>query len=681
MLVNRDVMLLGSRKLTLCNGRTPTGRRFGVPGGNGSAIRNFSLELLEPRTLLAGVTLITHGYEPTSDDLPGWVSSMANSVASRAGPGTAIYDLRVALNSSGVAQVASFTQVSGPLFSASENGQAVIMLDWADASGLILSYTNTATIAQLVEPYLMDADPSLGITSPLADLPIHLIGHSRGASVVSQLAMDLGQSGIWVDQLTTLDPHPVDPDPAVDVYSNVVFADNYYETDSLTPGHAIAGAYNVNLSGVFPSGLIDQHEDVHAYYDGTVDTSASDDGDGITIDPAWYDFQGTGPRDETGFYYSLIGGGTRPADGIGIGPGSTAARVVVPNVTGSPWANVEDVQLTNSGSQFQIGQSLHGRFLFQDSDSAPNVSLWLDSDQNPLDGSTSYEVANPSLRGGTSDQTVQLNMSGVPAGQYYLMANIQNSQSTRYAYDSTPITLTNPAAALESSVNVVQSDIAAVAGQRSNCSVSVSTTNDGDSLFHGRQKLQLFASIDQTLDSSDTPLKSRTEPLNLKADSEKILTLNVPLPKTLAAGTYYILAELTDLAGSQTLLADGTVTLATPIIQLSDSVAVTQTRAQIAATLVISNGGNIIATGKLQLDFFARPVGTSGPSDVALPTYTPMIYIKPQESKPLKKRMNPSKTLAAGQYLLVAELLPDRVFNIGELPAIAAVSVGMFTVG
>ena len=40
--------------------------------------------------------------------------------------------------------------------------------------------------------------------------PVDLIGHSRGASLNTELARKLAERGIWVDDFTSLDPHPVD---------------------------------------------------------------------------------------------------------------------------------------------------------------------------------------------------------------------------------------------------------------------------------------------------------------------------------------------------------------------------------------------------------------------------------------------------------------------------------------
>lgn len=407
------------------------------------------VETLEGRVLLAGVTLITHGWELTSDR-PGWLDSMADAIVASAGPATSVYDMRIARNSAGTsASVVYFGLISGPGFSDSSNADAVVMLDWADASGVDFNdYFSTGDLAsQLVAPLLTETDPSIGINEPLADVPIHLIGHSRGASLVSELAKDLGQSGIWVDQLTTLDPDPVNSDPPVTIYDNVTFADNYYQTDELEfHGSYVAGADNTNLSGVFQDGTGD-HTDVHAYYDGTISQSAPDDGDGTPIYSNWYNYAGTGPRSSVGFNWSAIGGGPRPSDGLSSAFGGSVSSPAVPNVSGTQWANIDDVTLTDSGSQFKVGQPLNVTFRYEDASSTPTISLYLDNDQSPFDGA-GYQVESSTRTSGASvyqpSSPLPLDTSGVPAGQYFLYAKITDGTDTRFAYDTTPITLTNP---------------------------------------------------------------------------------------------------------------------------------------------------------------------------------------------------------------------------------------------
>ena len=111
---------------------------------------------------------------------------------------------------------------------------------------------------------------------PLAELPLHLVGHSRGGSVVTEMARLLGAQGVWVDQVTTLDPRPVSAlgDAAVTTYTNVLFADNFWQTmgDGLIVpnGQFVFGAYNrklLDLNGGYSS----SHSDVHLWYHGTID--------------------------------------------------------------------------------------------------------------------------------------------------------------------------------------------------------------------------------------------------------------------------------------------------------------------------------------------------------------------------------------------------------------------------
>ena len=132
-----------------------------------------------------------------------------------------------------------------------------------------------------------------------------MIGHCTRASLISEMASDPGTMGIWVDQLTTLDPVPVPPDPAVTVRSNTIFADNYYETQALTHGTSIKGALNVgplSLGGAY--GILDgnQHGDDHLFYQGTIDLSSNASDGSENVVNSWYANNHLS-RGTTGFYY------------------------------------------------------------------------------------------------------------------------------------------------------------------------------------------------------------------------------------------------------------------------------------------------------------------------------------------------------------------------------------------
>ncbi len=246
----------------------------------------------------------------------------------------------------------------------------IIELDWSADTGLgiLTPYFSTTQVANFVVPYLLtNALPGLG--GPAAQLPFHLIGHSRGGSLVSEIARVLGQAGVWVDELTTLDPDPVGSDPAALPANNVVFADNYYETaDFPASGTAVTGAYNLNITNVDPS-----HTGVHAYYDGTIDLTATNDGDGTTISPSWY----VAPfpaRSATGYVYSRIVGVARPTVGVGANFGGSGSRVADPAV-GSQWANIGDI--VPASSTAITGEALLISFQFEDRDTPqPSNGSW-----------------------------------------------------------------------------------------------------------------------------------------------------------------------------------------------------------------------------------------------------------------------------------------------------------------
>src|SRR3954466_4003628 len=138
-------------------------------------------------------------------------------------------------NKSGDLAVSSFTRDSGqkPLDETTD-AEMIVKLDWGAVSG---GDVLTQDVASVVADYMIRGH---GDVPPLVSMPIHLIGHSRGASLVVALSQDLGKRGIWVDHLTSLDPRPIDidlpfglshSDAKMRTYDNVVFADNYWRTD------------------------------------------------------------------------------------------------------------------------------------------------------------------------------------------------------------------------------------------------------------------------------------------------------------------------------------------------------------------------------------------------------------------------------------------------------------------
>lgn len=407
------------------------------------------LEALEPRTMLSGVTLITHGFQPLSSARPEWLDTMATAIAERVGSDAAIYAMRIDRTGSGDAdRVSKFDLLSGSPPSISSTGETVVLLDWADSSGIFLDYTSTATIAQLALPFLTNAIPTRGIDRPLAESPIHLIGHSRGTSVVTHLAGLLGVQGIWVDQVTTLDPHPVSPDPAAVLFQNVVFADNYFQQDDLTTfGLPVAGSFETNLTPIVPD-----HSLIHTYYHGTVDTDATNDGD-AAIQPSWYTHVNplTGPRNAIGYHYSRIGRGNRFAGAAvnGLHPlfGLSNASRVPLDLSNATWPSLIALGVNDADRTYVAGEPIHPVPFYADVDSGGQIAYFLDKDTNPYN--TDEVVLGLHDYDPTGEQVLfthpSFSTAGASPGTYHVYAQIADSNGlTRFMYTSGTVEIVAP---------------------------------------------------------------------------------------------------------------------------------------------------------------------------------------------------------------------------------------------
>ena len=135
----------------------------------------------------AGVSIVTHGFvgDPGSEH-PAWVSAMANgiaAVANRNGGNAAIYEMEIArsVDHPLQMQVISFFLKSGQPPQQNPNSEVIIELYWNRvADNAIYIGANSTEIATAVVPFLVNATTVPDLPTPLAQMPIHLIGHSRG---------------------------------------------------------------------------------------------------------------------------------------------------------------------------------------------------------------------------------------------------------------------------------------------------------------------------------------------------------------------------------------------------------------------------------------------------------------------------------------------------------------------
>ncbi|NQU22401.1 MAG: hypothetical protein HQ567_14070 [Candidatus Nealsonbacteria bacterium] len=433
-------------------------------------VARLGFERLEHRRLLSGVTLITHGFNSSVDD---WVTAMADAIGGR--PDLDVDQPRYVVevtdpgHDGGPLSVVN-TSRSGPLPTGPETEwpEIVVLLDWSDVAGTLFGsdQRSTADVAAAVADALVAPNFLAELPVPVAQFPLHLIGHSRGGSLVGRLARDLGRYGVWVDQVTTLDPHPVDGqgepylptqwnwgDASMVGWENVVFWDNYWRTEGDHAidftGEPIAETYDLQLvESVLAGANSMDHSDVHLWYHGTIDTSTDPPAnDGFYAVPSgWYG--GVHPlRTESGYALSRVVGGPRPAEGLSRALGGTADRASV-DLTGASWPNVLELRVDTTSLDFIAGESIPVTYHYQDVDSDATLSFTFDPDRNPLNGNElaaseqMVSTTGPALVAAVGD----LPTSGVSAGVYYVAAKIADADGhARFAYTGNPITLSEPA--------------------------------------------------------------------------------------------------------------------------------------------------------------------------------------------------------------------------------------------
>ena len=420
------------------------------------------VSFLTPIIVFAGgVCFITHGWQ---GDM-AWVEDAGDKLISRNGGSSIVSEYRIILSSTGF----SIINPNGVQFGSNANttGYAVVKLDWTEFAGEVITYpdliatVDTGSIAEDLVAILLNYSDT---TRKLLASPIHLIGHSRGGSLVGAMAKELGNYGYWVDQVTFLDPHPVENTVFTDdwgeeemsVPGNVIFADNYYREGGIIHpnGEYVNSAYNIQLKNNYfddtwyqwdtELGYESEHSDVHAWYRGTIPSSTPPYGiDDFQITSDWYvaDAYDDGvarPRDTIGYAFSLTanGGANRPCEGIHSGiNGNGMIRSFNPPIP----TMVDNVgYLTLRSTNVTAGSTFEADYRYESWSSDFGVAFYLDNNRNPHDGYDSLlGVHSHGVSGGMAGANAPASLTIPPnqtADTYYVLIKATGSSAARYFY-------------------------------------------------------------------------------------------------------------------------------------------------------------------------------------------------------------------------------------------------------
>ena len=209
------------------------------------------------------VTVVVHGADFSSGWTIPWIGGPLNDL------GEALFTYfdtvgTVAQYSydhdSGDLQIENASQIIVAPGTIPEYSHKIVVFDWSvESNDMAPGYDEAAgdaLFAMLVSYNLTSSDY------------LHLIGHSRGAVVVSEAAQRLLHYGFPVDQMTLLD---AEPGPGVYAtagkpyaWDGIGFVDNYYGDGTpwqlrVLRGEDVDGARNVHLLGESHSGVLDEY--------------------------------------------------------------------------------------------------------------------------------------------------------------------------------------------------------------------------------------------------------------------------------------------------------------------------------------------------------------------------------------------------------------------------------------
>lgn len=259
-------------------------------------------EPLEDRSLPTTLFVITHGFQPNTNQVPDWMQDMAGALSRRLNLGVSADAIRASIQAYDAPTTAPNTGASNQF----------LIFNWAAISGFVNPGTadDPAVAGKLADMVRARAAANGG-----QPLDVHFIGHSRGTYVtlaaVTALNTPADNAALGTVQVTLLDPQDYsgfgqsEAIPLV-IPSNVDFAASYYQRidpflvgfipglrddDGIMGGGIVTGALNVDVTDALRTwiGRTDEfpsHSEVRDWFHWTIDIDDTDSSAVRYLDPA-----------------------------------------------------------------------------------------------------------------------------------------------------------------------------------------------------------------------------------------------------------------------------------------------------------------------------------------------------------------------------------------------------------
>jgi hypothetical protein len=286
------------------------------------------------------------------------------------------------------------------------------------------------------------------------------------------------------------------------------------------------------------------------------------------------------------------GGGGGGGTVTGVTPTIISSTVPASVVGGATLHGALKVSLDNSGSATEAGYTV-------------NVYASTDTTLNTADDTLVTSITKTPTLKADKKATLSIPITELPAsldGSYYLIAEtVDSADNTASADTSTPTVVAPPFVSLS---EIVTSTLP------TSGTVILTITNAGNVASKGSTGIDITAS--EVSGVLGTVITSLSKTLNILPGKSAKVAVPIKSTPALAAGSYFIVTQITDPFASGTSIVSSTaaITVAAPFISLAAILGPANTKT--GDTITITNNGNIEDISVLNgvLGFSLDPAGT-----------------------------------------------------------------------